>query len=381
MLKRIEMRTLICGSLLVFVCISPTMAQQIPATVSLIDSSYVRIGSVEGPPETVFAGIVGALRLPSGHIAVADGGNYVVRFFDASGVHLRSFGREGSGPNEFQILWWIGACPDGELLAVDAALSRGAVMSAADESLLRTVRLPSEIRFNQYLSCEAGGNVIVLLNRPREVAPRGQVAQFPAAVVRVSLDSAAQDTLARLPGTDYYFAEKVAGYSTVPLGAQAMSAAGAGRVYAAQSNEGHIQVIDLQTGRRTAFRHGLAQPTLTTAAWESAKSALIEQTPLHDTRTLLKDVLAEAPAPRTHPPFVDMKADRAGRLWLRLPSSTSSADWRVLGPDGRHVGSVRLRSNVDPLDIGESHIVAVERDSLGVQTILVYSFSSPFIRQ
>jgi hypothetical protein len=92
-------------------------------------------------------------------------------------------------------------------------------------------------------------------------------------------------------------------------------------------------------------------------------------------RKLLADVLAETPSPKSHPAFLDMEADHAGRLWLRLPSSTSSVIWRVLSPDGRHIGSVRLASNVQPLDIGESHLIGVERDSLGVETIRVYAFS------
>jgi hypothetical protein len=38
-----------------------------------------------------------------------------------------------------------------------------------------------------------------------------------------------------------------------------------------------------------------------------------------------------------------------------------------------------MASSLDPVDIGESHIVAVDRDELGVQTIRVYLFSSPLI--
>jgi hypothetical protein len=202
---------------------------------------------------------------------------------------------------------------------------------------------------------------------------------IPAAVVRFDLDSGVQDTLIALPGTEYFFGNKVAGYSPLPLGEETLAAAGAGRVYAAQNGGDQIHVIDLATSRRTAFRHGLPRTRPTSAARESAKSELIERVSLESTRKLLADVLAEAPVSENRVAFTDMKTDRRGRLWLRLPSLASSVVWRVLSRDGGHVASIRMASSLDPVDIGESHIVAVDRDELGVQTIRVYLFSSPLI--
>lgn len=158
-----------------------------------------------------------------------------------------------------------------------------------------------------------------------------------------------------------------------------MASASPGRIFAAQSNEAVIHVIDLKTGSRSAFPHGLAASRVTTAGWESAKSEFIQRAPLAETRRLLEDVLAEVPAPDAYPPFVDMTADHAGRVWLRLPSSGLSVLWKVLDPDGRLVGYMRLPSSIRPLDIGESHLVALDRDALDVETIRVYSFSSPFL--
>jgi hypothetical protein len=374
------MRILGSAAIAALACFSPTVTQQRPTTISLLDSTFLRIGVVHGPAEQSFSGIVGAVRLSNGLIAVADGDGHVVRFFSTSGAHLRSFGRAGAGPNEFEMLWWMGLCPTGDLLIADAALGRGTVMPPNNAAQIRTVTLPSRILFNRYLSCESDGNVVVLLNRPvLQTVPRGEVRTFPAAVVRFDLDSGAQDTLIALPGTEYFFGNKVAGYSPLPLGEETLAAAGAGRVYAAQNGGDQIHVIDLATSRRTAFRHGLPRTRPTSAARESAKSELIERVSLESTRKLLADVLAEAPVSENRVAFTDMKTDRRGRLWLRLPSLANSVVWRVLTRDGRHVASIRMASRLDPVDIGESHIVAVDRDPLGVQTIRVYSFSSPFI--
>ncbi len=375
-----RMRVLATLSCLTLAAVASTAsAQHAPATISLLRHRPITIGSVEGPPETLFAGIVGVVRLPSGLIVVGDGGNQVIRFFSGAGKHVRSAGRQGRGPGEFMNLRWLGACPNDELLAVDPALGRFSVISATDGRLLRTVPMQTWLRGNQLLSCGAGQQMVALLDQPREIGEKGKVMRAPAALVRFRLDSESSDTLVRVPGTDYYFALRVPGFSALPLGGHAYAASGGGTIYVAQNNESRIQVINAATGQLRAIEHGLRRRRLTAAAWREAKLEMVEQFPLGRTRKLVADVLAEAPVPATQPAFLDLKADRVGRVWLRVPSSTSLTTWRVLDAHGRHLASVTMPSRVEPLDISEQHVVGIARDSLGVQTVVVYTFPRPFI--
>jgi sugar lactone lactonase YvrE len=89
--------------------------------------------------------------------------------------------------------------------------------------------------------------------------------------------------------------------------------------------------------------------------------------------------LAVTLSPATHPRVMGMRVDTDGRLWLRLPSAGRSVVSHVYHQDGRHAGSVRLPSGVEPLDISSSHLVGVERDDLGVQTVVVYSSADRLI--
>ncbi|MGQ0702247.1 MAG: hypothetical protein ACT4PM_03840 [Gemmatimonadales bacterium] len=66
-----------------------------------LSESLVRIGT-EGVPEAEFHRVAGAVRLPNGEIAVADGGSNQVRYFGPDGTFRRAFGRQGAGPGEFQ---------------------------------------------------------------------------------------------------------------------------------------------------------------------------------------------------------------------------------------------------------------------------------------
>jgi hypothetical protein len=366
------MRSILFCTACLLMAAGAATARQPPVTVDLAGAPFVRIGVVDGPPEMTLGLVVGAVRLDDARVAVADRLAHAIRFFDERGAHVRSIGREGEGPAEFRDVTWLGACPDGVLLAPDPMLGRAARIGSADARFIGHVALPS-IGFNAYLACPRAGEVVVLLATGGAAGARGQVSRRPAAIARFDLEAGVQDTLAVLPGTDFYYAERVAGFAPVPLGVRALAAAGGGYVYAAQNDGREVHVIDLATGRRNSFAHGLPQPPLTGAAVRAATDAFLERQPLERTRDMLRTVLAEAPGAEAHPRLMDLKADRDGRAWLRLPSAGAVTVWQVHGADGRHAGSVRLPSNVEPVDIGAAHLVAIETDELGVQMLRVYT--------
>lgn len=62
----------------------------------------LRIGSVAGDGPDMFGQISGIAVSRDGDIAVLDGQAHEVRIFDHSGLHLRTLGRAGAGPGEFE---------------------------------------------------------------------------------------------------------------------------------------------------------------------------------------------------------------------------------------------------------------------------------------
>jgi hypothetical protein len=60
-----------------------------------------------------------ATRLDNGNFAVADAYARAFLVFDSLGKHVRTVGRRGAGPGEFQDLAWIGQCERGKLYAFD----------------------------------------------------------------------------------------------------------------------------------------------------------------------------------------------------------------------------------------------------------------------
>lgn len=63
----------------------------------------VRIGEIMGAQEYTFGFVADVAFGPDSTIYVLDGMNAEVRVFDLDGRHLRTFGRKGQGPGEFQL--------------------------------------------------------------------------------------------------------------------------------------------------------------------------------------------------------------------------------------------------------------------------------------
>lgn len=79
----------------------------------------VRLGSALGDGPEAFGRIEAFEVAPSGRIWVLDGHARRLIVFDASGVHLRTVGRQGGGPGEFMQPVDVDLAPDGHMWVVD----------------------------------------------------------------------------------------------------------------------------------------------------------------------------------------------------------------------------------------------------------------------
>ena len=78
------------------------------------------IGVELGDSNLVFGTIVGAQYLPNGNIAVADMMKVQVNIYSSDGQYIRTVGREGQGPGEYQLLSAFSVNTDGSFIVPDA---------------------------------------------------------------------------------------------------------------------------------------------------------------------------------------------------------------------------------------------------------------------
>lgn len=108
----------------------------------LSDAPIVTIGEEEGPEEYSLYQVGAALRLPDGRILIHNNGSDELRYYDSSGTHLYSVGRDGFGPGEFKYvrgIWLVGD----SLIVNDWGQDRVSVFSA-DGDYARTLMLHRE---------------------------------------------------------------------------------------------------------------------------------------------------------------------------------------------------------------------------------------------
>ena len=96
-------------------------------------------------PEYLFYQAYGGVVLSDGRIVVANSGTFELRFYDATGKHLLSTGREGDAPGEFRICELAGAFAGDSLLAYDLRLRRATVFGP-DGMLARSYTSPRGAR-------------------------------------------------------------------------------------------------------------------------------------------------------------------------------------------------------------------------------------------
>jgi len=106
------------------------------------------IGKTREGEEPVFIGITGIKVDSEGNIYVLDGRARKVLVFDKDGKHIRSFGRKGQGPGEFQIANDIVLTPDETIMILDRGNLRLSFFSQEGELLneISTSKIPRLFR-------------------------------------------------------------------------------------------------------------------------------------------------------------------------------------------------------------------------------------------
>jgi hypothetical protein len=353
-------------------CAVPDTTPEPGAVWTVSAEPSLRIGGYDERAGHQLYRVLDAVRLSTGGLAVATLAGTDIRYFDDEGRLLATAGGRGAGPAEFQRLQAVARSGDTLLVYTgDPAIARiapdGRVISKA---LLRGVSaLPR---------CRTGTGRRVLLSDGRLL-----MAHAPASAAgcpRPRPGSAQDSTVAVLwdPGTGVldslgaFAPEDRVEAGLPPFGNVVLLAATRTRVYVGSSDADSIAVFDLHGNR--------------TATWRVDARRMPTS---HEVRAQARP--GEAPVPDHYPLLGNLIGDEAGNLWVLhypplevpLPShalahgavfveSPDSFRWTVLGPSGDVVGQVRTPTHWQILEISADAIVALEHDSLEVETVSVY---------
>jgi hypothetical protein len=93
-------------------------AQDRPLALRPVD--LFTVGIAEGAPHEMFARVMSVAFDAADNLYVLDSGNHRIVVFGPDGRHIRTFGRQGGGPGEFNLPQSLAVLTNGELVVSDA---------------------------------------------------------------------------------------------------------------------------------------------------------------------------------------------------------------------------------------------------------------------
>lgn len=361
------------------------------------DEPLVEIGAVDGAPEYQFAKVVAAVRTSGGDIVVADQGASELRRYDAEGVFLRSAGREGEGPGEFESLGFVAAMPGDSVVTYDWVLMRIQVFDP-DGRPARTLRaeLPSDIAPPGGSAPDRAvgvvdGRLIVRFYEMADVATRGIVRWVNYRLVALDLGDGSATSLIVVGGEEVDLTRRDDGslddgryvfFNLPEFGAAA------GPVAVIDSEAWRVRLVSpLDGSLERIIRREVAPREATDAVYEAHIEGIVAMVAgtgaPPEQVDFVRRMWREYPRAPTLPVLRSVHVDAGGNIWL-APYYIAGADpppFEVFAPDGTWLGAVALPPGLERgfiqyqapyMEIGDDHVLGVWRDGLGVQYVRMY---------
>lgn len=340
------------------------------------EARVVEIGVVDGDKPYLFHNVVGAAKLSDGRIVVADGGSREIRFFNEDGRHLKTIGRTGEGPGEFQDLSILTRCPGDSLLAYDILADRVTTFSSSGE-------LAGHRPVGEYGSllglkqAQCGPHHRVELYRRIGPASQGIGAYTVPNAVRVT-DHWGRVTLAEDIAGDgrYRFGSTDA---PRPLGSYTHVALSGDLLFFGNGDSDSIQIKALS-------EQGDAKRS--PVYWPSGHSRVLSKQIISDyVHEQTQNIKSPSRAARyardlfsvEYPdslPSFDRLVSAPGGVWVRnyLLPLHETAEWAFVDCTGQTTRSLSLPRYVSPLEIGNTYVLLVLTDDVGVESIRLEEF-------
>jgi hypothetical protein len=341
----------------------------------LSDEPVLTIGVMEGPEEYQLFNAVWALRLADGSIAVANGGTFEIRVYDAEGRFVRHVGREGGGPQEFKRLGLMWRTPPDSLYVNDFGNTRLAVLGP-DGGVARTFRLTGLNRnYPMPLGAFADGTFLVSSNEFSAIdAARQGLGRDTLLLFRYDRNGSLLDTVARRPGREVYWTT-VNGTpnmtSPPPLGRWGFTAVGTDRWYYGAQDAYEIEVFGTDGALQRLIRRPGPNRPVTAEVARAVRERLLER----DDRLHWH---ADIPLPATVPAHGIMLAADDGHLWVqeyRLRGEPQR--WAVFDPEGRFLGHVQTPDADRITQIGSDFVLGLWSDEMDVEHVRMYRLLKP----
>ncbi len=316
------------------------------------------IGAEDRGAPYLFAGIAGALRLGDG-ILVADCGSSELRFYNSDGLHIRTSGRNGSGPGEFRYLRRVFPAGGDSIGIFDGAARRVSLFTGSGD-YSRSFSVP--VRFDVLGRMEDGTFVGRAITGP--TGDLG-IQRLTITLVRLRADGTVVDSVSGLPGIEVLRqANRRMMFSVRMERAGVVAVLANGIAYGDQEAAEFIEFApDFSIRRRvTSF----SKPEPVTAAmkqrWESSRQVMV---PDGGVGAIFGAEYAEAA-----PAYRDIVGGTDGRIWVQDPARPRVYPlvWTAYH-NGRAEARLELPPRLFPTQFGTDWVLGVRYVEDGMERV------------
>jgi hypothetical protein len=342
----------------------------------------LRLGGAEGQGPTEFAQILGIARMNDGRLIVADGGSSELRVFSPKGEFVRSVGRRGSGPGEFDngiLLMYRSA----DSIVVHDRAVRLQVFTG-DGTFLRSYPRPvfPGRSVSSWLGMLSDGTGVVQASDPLADTISDHRTQTASLGLRAP---SATDARAFTQIPVFESVRHNGRYVGLFLGAVSRVGVMGERLCAGYSLRWEIRCFD-RTGKLiTRTVRDLESGPVTQAdkdeflkAYAAANKSqnpealrnAMQMLQFADKRSAFGRFVPSATGELWIGPFVVLESIIPGRRGPATPDKPTT--WTVIGADGRWSADVVLPARFSLLDAGRDYVAGIELDADDVETVVVY---------
>lgn len=335
------------------------------------------IGALTGDEPYLLHWAIDATRLRDGRVIVANGGTHELRVFDADGVHVGTWGREGEGPSDFAELTRVETWPGDSIVAWYTG-AYGMAVYDTDGNFGHTFVLQSRESVNW--------------DRPRlhAVRPDGtllstrDVEDLDSAIVEIwRSDGVFSASTGAHPAEEILISGEVGQGRTLrrlAYSRQLITGLWGDLVVASHNSRYEIMAyrVDGSLDRVVRRDHELRSPT------EADREPFVEEQLSFFEGADIPELIVQAarkefetvPMADFFPAFASVLGDATGHLWVEEYESPRENRpgtlWTVFDPEGHALGFVETLEGLEIYEIGEDYILGRVKDELGVESIQLW---------
>jgi hypothetical protein len=322
----------------------------------------IRDTVLEGEPVLLFP--AGATVLSNGTVAVADKWASAVRYFDRDGALVRTVGRAGEGPGEFNDPAWLGQCGRDSVFVWDSMQREMTVLDGAG-TIVREVPLSGNANL---FTCGPTGRFVVI----------GRVVNMLRSLMALRDNPGHRDSASVWIGANG--PDSTIGLGVMPayeqrmLGKFTRLAVGTDRIFVGTGDSAFVGVLDTAGVAVGGFAIDVEPRAPTDANFEAAVESQLAsfQDPAgrEDFRQVAREMFAP---PDVMPPYFGFVVDRHDLLWITLSApGDGETRLRAVTEAGEHVANLTIPEEITLWEVGDDYLLGTAPDADGVYGVVLY---------